>query len=136
MNGPLFFLGGNLRSRVYSDGSIFFDGQRCCTRKLTRFVIVKVNNRMNPRIRIVHGNLTGINKMDPPIPKNASYPTMFMRLRAAIGRTVPPADDPVAVIPNARDRLFLNQCPLIPIVGPNITPAASCQSLRGQLSKK
>ena len=32
-----------------------------------------------------------------------------MRLRAAIGKIVPPKDDPVAEKPNAMPRLLLNQ---------------------------
>ena len=36
--------------------------------------------------------------------------------------TVPPIDDPVALIPNANDLRFLNQCEMIIGSGPKIIP--------------
>ena len=45
-----------------------------------------------------------------------------MRWVEAIGMTVPPSADPVALIPNANDLRFLNQCERIVGIGPKIIP--------------
>ena len=44
------------------------------------------------------------------------------KLRNTTGNTVPPIDDAKEIIPNAVDRLFLNQWATILITGPNTTP--------------
>lgn len=50
-------------------------------------------------------------------------PTFGMRWRTMIGKTVPPSEDPHAMIPYAIPRRFENQCPVVANVGPNMTPA-------------
>ena len=52
-----------------------------------------------------------------------------MRLRAAMGKIVPPIDEPMAFMPRARPRLRLNQWPMMPIMGPKMMPHANCREL-------
>ena len=51
-----------------------------------------------------------------------AYPMATFKLRKATGNTVPPIDDAKEIIPNAVDRLCLNQWATILITGPNMTP--------------
>lgn len=51
-----------------------------------------------------------------------TYPMATFKLRNTTGNTVPPIDDAKEIIPNAVDRLFLNQWAIILITGPNMTP--------------
>lgn len=57
--------------------------------------------------------------------KGYTYPTPGIKFCAAIGNTVPPTDDPIAVIPSASPLRFENQCDTTPSAGPNNIPLAS-----------
>jgi hypothetical protein len=61
--------------------------------------------RMNPIILIVHLN-----------------PTCGRSCFAAIGKSVPPRDDPTATNPMASPRRFLNQCATADAVGAKMQP--------------
>jgi len=50
------------------------------------------------------------------------YPTVAFKLRNATGNTVPPIDDAKDMIPNAVDRLLLNQWAMILVIGPYMMP--------------
>lgn len=52
-----------------------------------------------------------------------TYPTAVIRFRAAIGKMVPPTDEPMATSPKARPRFLWNQCEMTATHGPNIIPA-------------
>jgi hypothetical protein len=51
-----------------------------------------------------------------------AYPTISVKLRNNTGNNVPPMDDVKATTPKAVPRLFLNQCAMMLITGPNTMP--------------
>lgn len=51
-----------------------------------------------------------------------THPTSLISILAAIGKTVPPTLEPVAVKPSAIPRLFLNQCEMTLNAGAKIIP--------------
>lgn len=105
---------GDLNACRLMNGPEFcFGGSR---RSSVRFVTASAARRMNAMMRIVHGN-----------------PTRSMRLRAAMGKMVPPALAPSAMNPSARPLRRLNQCAMTPYTGPKMTPQASWMARwRGQ----
>lgn len=66
--------------------------------------------------------------------KGHTYPTSGIKFCAAIGNTVPPIDDPIAVMPSASPLRFENQCDTTPSAGPNNIPLAS-YSKRAEVSR-
>lgn len=99
----------------------------------TRFAIVAKNNKINAKIRIVHGNLDLRGKRSRLLEQKVgkcTYPTLGSRFLNAMGKIVPPTEDPQARMPSARPRRRLNQWEIIPSTGPNIVPEASCRSMK------
>lgn len=113
---------GSLKAlRLNRPPGTFLGGNRRTRRKLE---IPRVKSMMNPKIRIVHGKLNCVWISVSLVGNRVSYPTIPIKFRAAIGKTVPPIDAPVAVMPKAVPRLFLNQCPITLRVGPKHIPHA------------
>ena len=106
-NGPTLALGGRRRAMV-------------------RFVTARQNSMMRAKMRMVHLNLATrfVSNVSCLVESMLAYPTVSMRLWAAIGKTVPPPLDPTATNANARPFRFLNQCETTASVGPKITPHA------------
>jgi hypothetical protein len=50
------------------------------------------------------------------------YRTVTFKFRNAAGNFVPPLDDLKDIIPNAVDRVHLNQWAMIVVTGPDMTP--------------
>ena len=97
--------------------------------KLTRFDMPVVKRRMNPRIRIAHLNLGADISTLQRTTLLFAYPTCPTRFWKAIGKIVPPMEDPQANMPKARPRRFLNQCDTTAIVGPKHTPQLSLKNM-------
>lgn len=79
--------------------------------RLTKFAITRLTRRKRASIRIVHGKLGVKWAFDNrSCQKLETHPTSGISFRAAMGRTVPPIDEPTATKPIARPRRRLNQC--------------------------
>jgi hypothetical protein len=81
-----------------------------------------MQNVMRAITRIVHLNLVQSVCHVPYTRDIITYPTILTKWLEAIGMTVPPIADPVALIPNASDLRFLNQCEMMIGIGPKIIP--------------
>jgi hypothetical protein len=78
----------------------------------TRLLIPIATANINPKIRIVQGNLAGMRRILGLLLwkiQECSYPTAGIRFLIAIGMVAPERADPMAMYPIARPRFFLNQ---------------------------
>ena len=76
--------------------------------RLTRMADPRTTRRTNPMILMVH-----------------LKPTCGRSCFAAIGKSVPPRDEPIATNPIASPRRFLNQCATADAVGAKMHPHGS-----------
>ena len=74
--------------------------------------------------RIIHLNLKKSISHIPCTGDALAYPISSIKFLATIGMIVPPSDAPVAVIPDANDRRFLNHCAQIAGIGQKSIPQA------------
>ena len=95
------------------------------TKILTKFAIVSMKSSIRAITRIVHLKLKKTVGYAHRTRDTTTYPTRSIKLLAAIGMTVPPSDEPVAIIPNANDLRLLNHCEAMAGSGPKTIPQAN-----------